>query len=132
MTLGEMIDNALVRANVIRRGQTASSGQATDATRLFNGLMARYEADGAEIGDFPLTTTTDTLDIEREHEDPIEAIFALRLQAFFGLPLEQGLIAEATTADKFLLRNTACKPDWNLSHTPLGGATRPGSDILNG
>ena len=132
MTLGDMITNALRRANVIRRNSDPTGEMNRDAIRRFNGLMSKYATDGADLGDFPVTDVTDTLDIEREHEDPVETIFALNLQIFHGLPLEQGLVAEAKIADKFILRSLSCKPDLNLKHAPQGRAVRPGSDIING
>ena len=132
MTLGTMITNALRRANVIRSNTSANAEQKRDAIRRYNGLMSKYDADGVDLGDFPVTLVGDTLDLEREHEDPVETIFALNLQIFHGLPLEEGLVAEAQIADKFLLRNTACKPDVNLNFAPLGRASGSTYNINNG
>lgn len=132
MILGTMITNSLRRANVIRGNASADAQQNKDAIRKFNGLMSRLDADGIDIGDFPVTDISDTLDLEREHEDPVESLFALTLQVFHGLPIEPGLVAEATGAEKFLLRNTSSKPVVDLRFAPLGRASRLTSDIING
>ena len=132
MTLGDMITNALRRANVIRNNAVATAEMNRDSIRLFNGLMSEYDADGVDLGDYPVTATTDTLDIEREHENAVEAIFALNLQKFHGLPIEDGLVDDATRANRFILRNLACKPDVDLSFAPQGRAVKPPSDIING
>ena len=132
MTLGDMITKALRKANVIRENANPAPEQTRDAIDTFNGLMSQLDADGIEIGDFPVTAIGDTLDLEREHEEPIKNMFALLLQMDHGLPLEEGLLFLAKRADKFLLRNTSVKPDLNLKHAPLGRAVRARSDILNG
>ncbi len=132
MTLGEMITKALRKANVIRENDSPSAEQNRDAIDTFNGLMSQLDADGVDLGDFPVTVVGDTLDLEREHEEPVKNMFALLLQMDHGLPLEEGLVFLAKRAEKFVLRNTACKPDLNLKHAPLGRAVRPGSDIING
>ena len=132
MTLGDMITKALRKANVIRENKDPTAEQNRDAIDTFNGLMSRLDADDIDIGDFPVTLTTDTLDLEREHEEPIKLMFALLLQMDHGLPLEEGLVALAQSSEKFLLRNTACKPDVSLKFAPLGRAQSSGYNINNG
>ncbi len=132
MKLGGMITKALRKAGVIRENQSASAEQNRDAIDTFNGLMSQFDADGVDLGDYPVTVIGDTLDLEREHEEPVKTLFALALQIDHGLPLDEGLVFLADRAEKFLLRNTFVKPDPNLNHTPLGRATRVSSNILNG
>ena len=132
MTLGEMITKALRKANVIRENESPSAEQNRDAIDTFNGLMSQFDADGIDLGDYPVTVIGDTLDLEREHEEPVKIIFALVLQIDHGIPIEQGLAAMAQGAEKFLLRNTFVKPDPNLDFAPLGRANRLNSNILTG
>ena len=132
MTLGDMITKALRKAGVIRENQSANAEQNRDAIDTFNGLMSMYDADGIDLGDYPVTVIADELDLEREHIEPVKTIFALALQIDHGLPVDAGLLGLAERFEKFLLRNTFVKPDPNLSHTPLGRATPNSSDILNG
>ncbi len=132
MTLGDMITKALRKAGVIRENDSPSAEQSRDAIDTFNGFMAQYDADGIDLGDYPVTAVEDVLDIEREHEEAIKAIFALILQIDHGLSRDEGLTALAKRSDKFLLRNTFVRPDPDLNHTPLGRARNSGSNILNG
>jgi len=132
MTLGDMITKALRKANVIRENTIATAEMNRDAIDTFNGLMSRLDADNVDIGDYPVTVVGDVLDIEREHVEPIKLMFAILLQVDHGLPLEPGLVARATAAEKFLLRNTAQRPAVSLSHAPLGRAKSSGYNINNG
>ena len=132
MTLGDMITKALRKAGVIRENESPTAEQSRDAIDTFNGLMAQYDADGVDIGDYPVTAVADVLDIEREHEEAIKTIFALALQIDHRLGVDEGLTALARRSEKFLLRNTAVRPEANLNHTPLGRARNSGSDIING
>ena len=132
MTLGDMITKALRKAGVIRENESPSAEQSRDAIDTFNGLMAQYDADGIDIGDYPVTVVGDELDIEREHEEAVKIVFALALQIDHRLGIDEGLLAFAQRSEKFLLRNTFVRPDPDLNHTPLGRARNSGSNILNG
>ncbi len=132
MTLGDMITKALRIAGVIRENQSASAEQNRDAIDLFNGLMSQFDADGVDLGDYPVTVIGDVLDLEREHEEPVKVLFALALQIDHSLPIEQGLVALADRSERFLLRNTFVKPDPNLNHSPLGRANSRNTNILTG
>ena len=132
MTLGDMITKALRKAGVIRENESPTAEQSRDAIDTFNGLMAQYDADGIDIGDYPVTVVGDELDIEREHEEAVKTVFALALQIDHRLATDEGLVALAVRSEKFLLRNTFVRPDPDLNHTPLGRARNSGSNILNG
>lgn len=132
MTLGDMITKALRKAGVIRENESPTAEQSRDAIDTFNGLMAQYDADGVDIGDYPVTVVGDTLDIEREHEEAIKTVFALALQIDHRLPTDEALAVLAQRSEKFLLRNTFVRPDPDLNHAPLGRARNVESDIING
>ncbi len=132
MTLGDMITKALRKAGVIRENESPTAEQSRDAIDTFNGLMAQWDADGIDIGDYPVTVVGDPLDIEREHEEAVKTVFALALQIDHRLATDEGLVALAVRSEKFLLRNTFVRPDPDLNHTPLGRARNTGSNILNG
>ena len=80
ITLGDMIDDALRKAGVIRESQSPTAEQNRDAIDTFNGLMAMWQADDIELGDFPVTVVGDTLELEREHQEPVKVLFAVALQ----------------------------------------------------
>ncbi len=132
MTLGDMITKSLRKAGVIRENEDPTAEQLRDAIDTFNGLMAQYDADGIDIGDYPVTVVGDTLDIEREHEEAIKTIFAVALQIDHRLSVDEGLAALASRSEKFLLRNTSFRPDPDLNHVPLGRAQGGGYNINNG
>ncbi len=132
MTLGDMITKALRKAGVIRENESPTAEQSRDAIDTFNGLMAQYDADGVDIGDYPVTVVGDTLDLEREHEEAVKTVFALALQIDHRLAVDEGLLGLAQRAEKFLLRNTSIRPAPDLNHAPLGRATNVGSNILDG
>lgn len=129
MTLDEMILDGLRDANVIREDQSASPIQSDKATQVFNGLMSMWSADGIDIGDYPVTGS-DTLDIEREHEEPIRTIFSVALRVKFGIEVEPQQAAMAEEYFDFLLRNTFVRPKPNARHAPLGVTRR--FNITNG
>lgn len=132
MTLGDMITKALRKAGVIRENESPSAEQFRDAIDTFNGLMAQWDSDGVDIGDYPVTAIEDVLDIEREHEEAVKTIFALALQIDHRLSIDEGLLGLAQRSEKFLLRSTSFRTDPDLKHAPLGRANSIRSDILNG
>ena len=121
ITLGDMIDDALRKAGVIREGQAPSAEQNRDAINTFNGLMSMWQADGIELGDFPALEIADVLDLEREHREPVKVLFAVALQADHGLPPDPLLIALAEPALRFLERDTFIRPNVTMN-VPTGRA----------
>jgi len=124
ITLGDMIDDALRKAGVIREGQAPTAEQNRDAIITFNGLMAELQSDEIDVGDYPVDEIADELELEREHEEPVRILFARRLQTDHGLPPDVSLVAAANEALVFLERSTFVRPDFSLSHVPQGRAKR--------
>lgn len=127
--LGDIIDDALRKAGVIRENQSPSAEQNRDAINVFNGLMSMWAADDIDLGDFPVTVVEDELDLEREHQEPVKILFAIALQADHGLPPDPYLIAQGDPALRFLERNTFVRPAVSLNNVPLGRAKSSRYDI---
>ena len=132
LTLGDLIDQSLRQAGVIRENQAPSAEQNRDAIDTFNGLMSMWDADGIELGDFPVELIGDELDLEREHKEPVRVLFAVALGADHGLPPDPLLLGEAEIALRFLERNTFVRPDFSLENMPLGRAKNHRFNINNG
>ena len=130
--LGEMVEDALVKAGVIRENQPPTAKQTSKAIAVFNGLMSMWAADEIELGDFPVELVDEELDLEREHQEPVKILFAVALQADHGLPPDPYLVAQADPAMRFLERNTFVKPAADLKHVPLGRAKSSRFDINTG
>ncbi len=131
-TLGEFVRDGLVKAGVIQARGNASAEDQADAIVTFNGMMSELEADGIEVGDFPVSAASTDLDIDREHEQPLKSILAVRLAEDHDLPISNGMQIAAERSMRFLERNTFVRPDVNTDHAPAGRARHSGFDIENG
>jgi len=127
----EIITDALREINVIHELETPSAEQGKYSMRRLNLMIEAWTEDGIDLGYFPQTDTTATIQIPAWAEAGVIAKLAIRLAPHYGATVSQELIDDAETGYSMILRKSLVEKNRpaDMSHMPLGMGGR-GRNIL--
>lgn len=134
LTNADLIGDALRELNVISEIQTASPEQGAHALRKLNQMLAKWKADGLDLGYFPQTITSDVCPIPDYAELGVTLSLAIAVASNYGATVSMELAANAMSAYDTILRTavSAALPVGRMLNRPCGeGDSYPGN-ILTG
>ena len=120
LTVNDVLTQALREIRVIRATQTLGADQLSDGITYLNQMMADFEADGIELGWYPVTQGSDTLRIEAKNDIGVMFNLAVLLAGQYGAPLQQTTVAKANRTFRRLERSTIELVEVDLSDLPRG------------
>ncbi len=120
LTVNDVLTQSLREIRVIRATQTIAPDQLSDGITYLNQMMADWEADGIELGWYPVTQGSDTLRIEAKNEIGVMFNLALLLAGQYGAPLQPTTTAKANRTFRRLERSTIEVVEVDLSDLPRG------------
>jgi hypothetical protein len=85
-----LINSAAKTAGILAQGQTLEAGVNTDALKILNVMLARWQNSGIELG-LSTLVAADTLYIDDADEEAIKMGLALRLMVEHKRPINPGL-----------------------------------------
>ena len=120
LTVRDILTQALREIRVIRATQTIKADQLADGIKYLNQMIADWEADGVELGWYPVTAGSNTLRIQACDEAAVMYNLAVKLSGQYGAPLQPSTISEAGRTFRRLEKSTIQIVESDLSHVPLG------------
>jgi len=120
LTVSDVLTQSLREIRVIRGTQTIPSDHLADGIKYLNQMIADWEADGIELGWYPVTAGSDTLRIQAENDAAVLYNLAVKLSGQYGAPLQPSTIAEAGRTFRRLEKSTIQFVESDLSHVPMG------------
>lgn len=106
MTALDIIKDALRSIGVIGETETPSAEQGAFGVTKFNDLMSELEESGIDLGYAPVSTTADTVVINRGHVAGIKAQLAVAMAANYGAEIPPS-VAGASDESRRRLGNQA-------------------------
>jgi len=118
-----IIDDALREINVISEIDSASAEQGSFCLRRLNQMMEVWREDGADIGYFAQSTTTDTIPIPDWAELGVTAALAIAIAPTYSASVSPELVATAEVASTMITRKSLAERQQSadMTHLPAGG-----------
>lgn len=117
-----IIEDALREINVISEIDSASAEQGSFCLRRLNQMMEVWREDGAEIGYFTQSTTTDTIPIPDWAELGVTAALAIAIAPTYSATVSAELVAIAAAASTMITRKSLAERQQgaDMRHLPAG------------
>ena len=120
LTVNDLLTQSLREIRVLRATQTISADHLADGLKYLNQMMSDWEADGIELGWYPVTAGPNTLRIQSENEAAVMYNLAVKLAGQYGAPLQPSTTSEANRTFRRLEKSTVQLVESDLSHVPTG------------
>ena len=124
LTVNDIITQAEREIRVIRATQTLPADHLADGIKYLNQMIADWQADGIEVGWYPVTSGTDVLRIQHTDEAAVMFNLAVKLAGQYGAPLQPGTTASANRTFRRLEGSTIEIVESDLGHVPTGRRER--------
>lgn len=120
LTVNDVLTQSLKEIRVIRATQTISADQLQDGIKTLNQMMSDWQADGIELGWYPVTGGSDTLRIEAENDAAVMFNLSVELAGQYGANLQPSTIASANRKFTRLEKSTTEIVESDIDHLPRG------------
>lgn len=117
-----IIEDALREINVISEIDGASAEQGSFCLRRLNQMMEVWREDGADIGYFAQSTTTDTIPVPDWAELGVTAALAIAIAPTYSASVSPELVAIAEGSATIILRKSLAERQQgaDMRHMPAG------------
>lgn len=121
-----IIGDALREIGVIAETETPSPEQGAHGLRRLNQMLEAWTEDGIDLGYFPQTSTTATIQIPAWAEAGVIAKLSIRLAPHYGATVSQELVDDADAGYGMILRKSQSEQltPMDMSHMPRGSGRR--------
>ena len=130
LTFNDLLSRSLREIGVIRPNQTPTATQLQQALPTVNSLFEDWEADGIELGWYPLSAGTDVLPIETKDERMVIYNVAVELAGQFGAPLQESTLLIARETKGRAEKSTTEDVEYDITELPR--SSMGAFDIENG
>lgn len=120
----ELIQYALLKANVIDENSSPSPEQGVTALNVLNDTMAAAARNGIKVGWFPQTNLAAVSPLQAEIVGPVKYVLTAAISAHYGISLGPLLIAEIEGATLFLMKIAMKDSEADLSELPRAQGPR--------
>ncbi len=116
ITARDLIQRAMLRANLVSRGETPTAEESDDGLKSLNEMMHAWETDGIHIGHTDLTLD-DTIQLPESQIRATRLLLAMELLDEYEKPLPPLLAGQADRAKRQLLAEYITVPDAKLDQS---------------
>lgn len=111
-----LIQRAMLRANIVARGETPEAEESDDALKSLNTMMHAWETDGIHIGHVDLTLDDD-IQLPDSQIRAVLLLLAMELLDEYEKPLPPLLVGQADRAKRQLLAEYITVPDAKMDQS---------------
>jgi hypothetical protein len=130
ITARKLITRAMVKINIVARGEAPTAAEAEDGLDALNELLHAWETDGIHIGHTDLTLDSD-IDLPDSHIRGVRLLLALELASEHEKTVDPVTLAQADRAKRQLINEYLVVPNARFDQSLMDFEANRGSGGYN-